>query len=392
MSLKAAIYDPYLDTLGGGERYCLTVGEILLKHDYQVDLFWSGNQEIISLAEKRFNLKLDGIKCVPDIFGLTHKKIDLIEENISKSLQSRLIPKLNFFQKIKNYFHKFKILSQYDLVFFLSDGSIPFLFSKKNFLHIQVPFILNQNILDKIINLIKVKFIHNVICNSQFTSRFLTDFPKNKINVLYPPVDVEKFSTSEKKDNIILSVGRFDNILNAKKQDVLIEAFKKLCQNNSNFDWKLVLMGGSRDLPKDNHYLQHLQHLAKDFPIEFIVNPDFDELKHVYSQSKIYWHAAGFGVDEFIHPEQTEHFGMTVVEAMDSGLVPMVVAKGGLSEIVTEPENGFLWQTIDELVAKTQLLLVTPVDLKNLSIKAQEASQVFSKQVFEAKLLDLIKK
>jgi glycosyltransferase involved in cell wall biosynthesis len=237
-----------------------------------------------------------------------------------------------------------------------------------------------------------VKFIHNVICNSQFTSRFLTDFPKNKINVLYPPVDVEKFSTSEKKDNIILSVGRFDNILNAKKQDVLIEAFKKLCQNNSNFDWKLVLMGGSRDLPKDNHYLQHLQHLAKDFPIEFIVNPDFDELKHVYSQSKIYWHAAGFGVDEFIHPEQTEHFGMTVVEAMDSGLVPMVVAKGGLSEIVTEPENGFLWQTIDELVAKTQLLLVTPVDLKNLSIKAQEASQVFSKQVFEAKLLDLIKK
>jgi glycosyltransferase involved in cell wall biosynthesis len=392
MSLKAAIYDPYLDTLGGGERYCLTVGEILLKHNYQVDLFWSGNQEIISLAEKRFNLKLDGIKCVPDIFGLTHKKIDLIEENISKSLQSRLIPKLNYFQKIKNYFHKFKILSQYDLVFFLSDGSIPFLFSKKNFLHIQVPFILKQNILDKIINLIKVKFIHNVICNSQFTSRFLTDFPKNKINVLYPPVDVEKFSTSEKKDNIILSVGRFDNILNAKKQDVLIEAFKKLCQNNSNFDWKLILMGGSRDLPKDNHYLQHLQHLAKDFPIEFIVNPDFDELKHVYSQSKIYWHAAGFGVDEFIHPEQTEHFGMTVVEAMDSGLVPMVVAKGGLSEIVTESENGFLWQTIDELVAKTQLLLVTPVDLKNLSIKAQEASQVFSKQVFEAKLLDLIKK
>ncbi|KKQ64504.1 MAG: hypothetical protein US85_C0008G0033 [Candidatus Shapirobacteria bacterium GW2011_GWF1_38_23] len=89
MSLKAAIYDPYLDTLGGGERYCLTVGEILLNHNYQVDLFWSGNQEIVSLAEKRFNLKLEGIKCVPDIFGLTHQKIDLIEENITDSLQSR---------------------------------------------------------------------------------------------------------------------------------------------------------------------------------------------------------------------------------------------------------------------------------------------------------------
>ncbi|KKQ31604.1 MAG: hypothetical protein US68_C0002G0031 [Candidatus Shapirobacteria bacterium GW2011_GWE1_38_10] len=392
MSLKAAIYDPYLDTLGGGERYCLTVGEILLNHNYQVDLFWSGNQEIVSLAEKRFNLKLEGIKCVPDIFGLTHQKIDLIEENITDSLQSRSKKHINLFQRIKNYIHKFKVLSEYDLVFYLSDGSIPFLFSKKNFLHIQVPFILKQNIGEKIINLIKVKFVRQVICNSQFTSRFLTDFPKGKINVLYPPVDVEKFSSSEKKENYILSVGRFDNILNAKKQDVLIEAFKKLCQNNSTFDWKLILMGGSRDLPQDNHYLQHLQHLAKGFPIEFIVNPDFDKLKHIYSQSKIYWHAAGFGVDEFIHPEQTEHFGMTVVEAMDSGLVPMVVAKGGLSEIVTESENGFLWQTIDELVAKTQLLLGTPNDLKKIALQAQESSQVFSKQVFETKLLDLINK
>jgi len=40
--MRAAIYDPYLDTLGGGERYCLTVAEILLKNGWQVDLFWSG--------------------------------------------------------------------------------------------------------------------------------------------------------------------------------------------------------------------------------------------------------------------------------------------------------------------------------------------------------------
>ena len=31
MRKQAAIYDPYLDTLGGGERYCLTIAEILLK-------------------------------------------------------------------------------------------------------------------------------------------------------------------------------------------------------------------------------------------------------------------------------------------------------------------------------------------------------------------------
>ncbi len=29
--MKAAIYDPYLDTLGGGEKYALTVAETMLK-------------------------------------------------------------------------------------------------------------------------------------------------------------------------------------------------------------------------------------------------------------------------------------------------------------------------------------------------------------------------
>ena len=391
MSLRAAIYDPYLDTLGGGERYCLTVGEILLKNGYQVDIFWSGNQEIISQAEKRFDLKLQGIKLVPDIFGLVPQKIDLIEENNLDTLHSQTIPKASYFQKVNNFIKKIQVLSKYDLVFYLSDGSIPFLFSKKNLLHIQVPFVIRENYLDKIINFIKVRRISRVVCNSQFTSRFLNNFPKDKLKIIYPPVDVEKFSSSESKENIILSVGRFDNILNAKKQDLLIEAFEKICKNNPHFDWKLVLMGGSHDLPENNHYLLHLQHLAKDLPIEFVVNPDFDHLKNIYSKAKIYWHAAGYGVDEYLHPEETEHFGMTVVEAMDSGAVPLVVAKGGLTEIVTNSKNGFTWQTLDELIAKTQLLLGTPKDLKELSLKAHESSQIFSKENFEKQLLDLIR-
>ncbi|HNY04553.1 MAG TPA: glycosyltransferase [Candidatus Woesebacteria bacterium] len=269
MTLKAAIYDPYLDTLGGGERYCLSVAEILLKNKYRVDIFWSGNQDILSIAEKRFNLNLEKINIVPDIFGLVPVKIDLIEDTNLKTIHSRPLATQNLFQKLKNIYQKYKILSQYDLVFYLSDGSIPLLFSKNNLLHIQVPFILKENYLDKILNLFKAKFINKVICNSQFTSKFINNFPKDKINVLYPPVDVEKFSSSDKKENIILSVGRFDNILNAKKQDVLIEAFKKIYQNNREINWKLILMGGSRNSPEKNNYLNHFSpcsYFRRQFP------------------------------------------------------------------------------------------------------------------------------
>jgi glycosyltransferase involved in cell wall biosynthesis len=82
---------------------------------------------------------------------------------------------------------------------------------------------------------------------------------------------------------------------------------------------------------------------------------------------------------------------MTVVEAMDSGLVPIVVAKGGLTEIVTDSKNGYLWQTFDELIAKTQILFAIPKDLKDLSHQAHASSQAFSKEIFEKELLDLIK-
>ena len=264
------------------------------------------------------------------------------------------------------------------------------MFAKKNILHVQVPFILVEDLKTKISNQIKNIFIHKIICNSKFTAKFLGQFPSSKVSILYPPVDIESFQPSSSKENIILSVGRFDNILNAKKQDVLVEAFKKICQNNPSSPWKLVLMGGSREKPENNHYLNHLEHLAKDLPIEFIVNPNFEKLKEIYSISKIYWHAAGYGVDETSHPEETEHFGMTVVEAMASGLVPVVISKGGLTEIVKDNENGFTWQNIEELVAKTQLLIASPQELDKLSVSSQESSAEFSKKVFEDKIITLI--
>ena len=38
--MKAAIFDPYLDTLGGGERYCLAFAEVLVGKGWEVDVEW----------------------------------------------------------------------------------------------------------------------------------------------------------------------------------------------------------------------------------------------------------------------------------------------------------------------------------------------------------------
>ena len=107
--------------------------------------------------------------------------------------------------------------------------------------------------------------------------------------------------------------------------------------------------------------------MAENQNIDFIINPSFKELTQLYSLSKIYWHAAGHEVDQEKNPEKTEHFGMTVVEAMASGAVPVVVSKGGLTEIVEDDKNGYLWDSISELVAKTHSLMSSPEILEKLS-------------------------
>ena len=391
MHKRVAIYDPYLDTLGGGERYCLTVAEILLKKGYQVDLFWSGDKSLIEKAEKRFSLNLTDLKIVPDIFEIKPQKLELIEESriFSKFITKVLDPQ-KIKLKLKKTYQKIKTTNKYDVIFYLSDGSIPFLFAKKNFLHIQVPFTKGNSYLNSILEKPKLKLINNVICNSQFTSRFQTGALKNKTLVLYPPVDVDKFKVSPKKENIILSVGRFDNILNAKKQDILIDAFASLVKNHNLNDWKLVLAGGSLLDPNKNVYLKCLYEKSKDLPVSFLINPPFNELQKIYSESKIYWHAAGFEVDENVHPENTEHFGITVVEAMASGLVPVVVAKGGIPEIVENGVNGYLWNSLDELIKKTKKLIDDPESLKLMSQQSIINCRSFSKENFEKRLLAII--
>ncbi|MDO8609099.1 MAG: glycosyltransferase, partial [bacterium] len=288
-------------------------------------------------------------------------------------------------------FSKYNQTKNYDFIFFLNDGSIPFLFSKKNILHVQVPFISQQNFKEKLVNQFKFNLLNKIVCNSKFTASYLPKNLNHKTEVIYPPVDIESMISTEPKQNIILSVGRFDNVLNSKKQELLIDTFSKLVLQNSSTDWKLILMGGSKQKPENNHFLMHLQNISSNLPVEFIVNPDYEKLKQVYAVSKIYWHAAGYDVDVKLHPEHCEHFGMAPVEAMASGLVPILVNKGGLPEIVKDGVDGYLWDDPSQLLAKTQLLIATPSDISSMSQQAIKTSQQFSKSIFKDKITNLLK-
>lgn len=311
--MKALIVSPYLDHLGGGERYMLTVASVLENLGYGVVYAWDNVGQIESLAQM-LGIKLKTIVLDPKV-----KPLYFGSNPLAMYLATR----------------------PYDIVVYLSDGSLPLLGGKKNLLHIQVPF---HNVNGTSLkNQLKKRFLSHVIVNSRFTKDIVDREFGIRSTVLYPPVP--GINTKAPKEKLILSVGRFEPSLNAKKQDILIDAFRELSPKLPS--WKLVLAGGA----SCEEWVTTLKKKANGLPIEFAINTSYEHLCELYSQATIYWHAAGYGIDEVKNPELTEHFGISTVEAISAGCVPIVIGKGGQTEIVTN--QSLRWETIPELISTT---------------------------------------
>lgn len=361
--MKIGIYTPYLDSFGGGERYMLTIAETLSKN-HNVDLLLDEHQ-----------LSLEPEKLLADLgerLGLDLKKVNLKKAPLQKNgFLARL-----FFWK------------GYDVLFYLTDGSVFYSTAKKSIIHFQVPF---ENVgakdfwgrISKAFLRIKLSSWDMAIYNSRFTKSLVErDWPI-KGEIIYPPVDVKRIKPLTKKKQI-LSVGRFVSFSKSKKHEEMIDSFAGLYKKRSVADWSLHLAGS---VEGDEGYMKELQEKAKGLPVTFYPNCSLDELVRLYGESAVYWHAAGFGEDD---PSRMEHFGITTVEAMAGGCVPVVINKGGQPEIVEDRSCGFLWGNLSQLHDLTLKLIGDNKLMEGMSKKAIERSKLFSKEKFEVKISKIV--
>lgn len=224
--------------------------------------------------------------------------------------------------------------------------------------------------------------------NSGFTQKWIRKYWRRKSSILYPPVDVDDFRPGHKK-KYILNVGRFFAGNHNKKHLVLIEAFKEMVENGLT-EWELHLAGGAMKGEEHRRYQSKVAAASRDYPVTIHQDLPYQELVKLYSQSSIYWHASGFGESERRNPDKFEHFGITTVEAMSAGCVPVVIGKGGQPEIVAHGINGYLWNTTEELKYFTTELIGNPETLEKLSRSAVERSHRYSKHSFEQRLQKLL--
>ena len=199
--------------------------------------------------------------------------------------------------------------------------------------------------------------------------------------IVYPPVDTA--FRSVEKEKIILSVGRFalDSEGHTKKQKEMLGVYSSLNGERS-LDWKYFCAGGLGATPEHKAYFERLSALAAPTGAQLVANVDRGELKSLYERASIFWHAAGYGEDQNTRPIFVEHFGISTVEAMAAGCVPVVINKGGQPEIVEHGVNGFVWETLDELRDYTTRLINDDALRSQMSEAARTRAQVFSRESF----------
>ncbi len=365
---KIGIYTCFPAYIGGGERYIMTFANAL-QQEHEVSFLCGSPLEYQKLSK---------------ILNIDTSKINFVEFHGGVNLKKILF---------NNWFDQQNIV--YDVFVAMSNHITPSVIGlgRKNILHIQFPYPCQKTFNIKTLvkqNIYKYSYDLSVV-NSKFTKSHVIKKFKYPLKVIYPPVATEhlKFTSYNYKKNQIISVGRFIGTQDSKRQLEMVRFFKKLCDLYPDLDVEYLCVGGERPEKIHQDYISQVQQEAEGYPIKLLLDTSLTDLAKLYSETKVFWHAKGYGVDEK-HPEFTEHFGISTVEAMFSGCIPIVFKAGGQLEIVQDEYNGFLWRNEQELIQKTaEILRNYPVAL-SIAQNAHESSLRFSSQNFKLQVRELI--
>jgi glycosyltransferase involved in cell wall biosynthesis len=177
------------------------------------------------------------------------------------------------------------------------------------------------------------------IANSNFVKERIKRIYNRDANVIYPPVNIDKFRFYPKKDDYYFTMSR---LVPYKKTKLIVEAFNKMP------DKKLVVIGMGEEYNK-------IKNIAKS-NIEILGYQD-DEIAIKYMQkAKAFVYAA------------IEDFGIVPIEALACGTPVIALNKGGTAETIINGLNGihFENQTIQDIQNAVKRFEKTIFDLEKV--------------------------
>ncbi|MEM3151245.1 MAG: glycosyltransferase family 4 protein, partial [Candidatus Bathyarchaeia archaeon] len=199
--------------------------------------------------------------------------------------------------------------------------------------------------------------VNGVIAVSNMLKKDLESYVKCPIKVVYPYANVDRFLKFKSDLNSFNIV--FAGVLDFYKGvDLLLNSFKKVKKEFKKA--KLFILG---DGPLRNWILKQ--------KIEGIYAPGYTYKPEEYFRKCCI----------YVHPARYEAFGVAVIEAMCTGLIPIVTIKNGVKEIVENVSNELIVEP-DKLSDKIIEVLSLSTEAKeDLSRKAKEEAKKCTKEL-----------
>lgn len=201
--------------------------------------------------------------------------------------------------------------------------------------------------------------VDKFIANSRTVQERIKKYYRRESDIIYPPVELDKFSLSDRAGEYYLAGGR---LVSYKRFDLIVQAFNRL-------GLPLKIFGEGPEYRK-------LRAIAKK-NITFTGSVSDDVRSELYKNCVAY-----------LHPQE-EDFGITAIEAMASGKPVIALAAGGALETIVDKVTGVFffdqdYAAIIDAVIRFKPEQFSPETIRNYALK-------FSADRFKKEILNYTK-
>lgn len=351
---NAAVYNRYLNTFGGGELQTYSIATALARRGLRVD---------VVTTEK----KPPSLAAVQDFFG---KHIGGFE--IKTLAASEYADEVEFERELERYSILVNNCAWSNLRNRCPLGLYMVMF----------PFQDRR---------VELETYHQWVANSEFTACHTRARWGEEVGVstLYPACGDKPSYDLRNKQPEIVCVGRFNPDGHNKNQQLLVTVFKSLMAHIPK-EWRLHLVGHIDHTPRAEAYVKELTENLPEGRVRCSFNVTNAEKNQILRQASLYWHATGMGRDVLVQPSLFEHFGISIVEAMSFGCVPICFRGGGPRETVEPGKSGFFFQSAEDLIRCTRILVNDVALRERMAEAAALRSEHFSNDRFFSRFSEIL--